>query len=98
MLRSCDSYVQASFIDQEAQGALKARVIVASDAVENNDFFLPALEGINRIYLDSVLESLTLLPTDRPKLVLQSSYLRLVWRDDPNLSFDAFQTTLFRSR
>lgn len=61
VLRSCDGNVQAALVEKEAQRLFDEAFVVASDAAEDDDVFLAALEGVHGVDLQSLCKVAALL-------------------------------------
>lgn len=86
-----DGNVQPPLVGEEAKAALHVHDGVASDAVEDDHVFLSALEGVDSVDLNRLLEKALAVSAQRSQHALDQPRLRLVGRDDANQSLQIFQ-------
>ena len=87
-----DSHVETALVGRVAQTRLHGLMVVAADAIKDNDIFLSTLEGINRVYLNRT----TSMDLSQPFFYLppQQQNLRLIRCNYTNLTTQRSQATI----
>jgi len=94
VLRSGDSDVQPTVVEEEAQGLIDVLFIVASNSREYDNILFTALESIYCVNLDGVLDVAALVRAQLLQAGVNLANLGFVGRDHTNLVLDVFESTL----
>ena len=90
-------YVKSALIQKETKWLLDHALKVASYAIENDDIFLRALEGVDSVNLKRLMDVTCLVWTEFLHPRVQLSYLGFIWRNYTNFALDILKSALQRA-